>query len=135
MRIFKDVEGKVIVEGMHIEVLDSKWLDGNLFGKVLVVNDDSLPEFDGELGVHLNNGSTVPLMKDREYMIIEDYKSYFIERYKKTHGYDDERKIIQVMKNPEDYEFIMSHKRSKPDGEYKTVKVKPHWRKRRNSNV
>ena len=135
MQRFQDVDGREIENGMHIEALDSEWMDGHLFGKVVKIRDYKHPEHDGELGVHMNHGFTVPLMDEHKVKIIDDYKNYFIERYKKIHGYDDELKIIQAMKNPEDYEFIMSHKRSKSDGEYKTVKIKGYWRKRRNSNV
>lgn len=84
----KDNPDRVITikEGDNIELIDTAWMEGPLWGKTRVIEDNG----EHVMVVDLNSGTTVALQDiTSKIKVIENVNQYIIDRRRKIHGEDD----------------------------------------------
>ncbi len=76
-----------IKEGDNIELIDTVWMEGPLWGKTRVTE---LENNQHEMIVDLNSGTTIALQDiTSKIRVIENVNQYIIDRRRKIHGPDD----------------------------------------------
>jgi len=87
------MNGLKINLGDAIELMDSEWMGETLFGKVRWLENEKYTGY----AANLNNSFTVPLKKDNQIRLIQNYAEFYETRYDKEHGKGSFKKLKKAM--------------------------------------